>query len=224
MPRRLRRTTQTRSDVAVGAFLDHPQPEQFTIPLRQRCECSTVRLGERPTIVDSVESGISGERTGHPEPATSSVLDPPLPKRLPQDVLRDPEQPRQRGHVALVSKPASLQPSPCEDFGCQIGGMLADPHPRPRKHLRSVPVIDLLEPVGSARLQKLRVGRPSEIASHDLYLAAAPEMCHACRSLRVGPVAGRMRAEGFEAVWRWSMVPRSPRGVASGHCWCRVRR
>jgi hypothetical protein len=29
-------------------------------------------------ILDSVKSGISGEQTGHTEPTTSSVLDPPL--------------------------------------------------------------------------------------------------------------------------------------------------
>jgi len=49
-----------------------------------------------------------------------------------------------------VSEPASPQPSPREDFGCQIGGMLADPRARPRKHLGSVSVIDLLEAIGSA--------------------------------------------------------------------------
>jgi hypothetical protein len=49
-----------------------------------------------------------------------------------------------------MSEPAAPQPSPCEDFGCQIGGMLADPRPRPSKHLSSVSVIDLLEPIGSA--------------------------------------------------------------------------
>jgi hypothetical protein len=79
MPSRLRRTPQTHGDVAVGTFLDHPQLQQFAIPLRQRRECSTLRLRERPTIVDSVKSSISSEQTGHTEPTTSSVLDPPLP-------------------------------------------------------------------------------------------------------------------------------------------------
>jgi hypothetical protein len=79
MPSRLRRTPQARGNVAVGTFLDHPQPEQFTIPLRQRREYSTLRLRQRPTVVDGVETGISGEQAGHPEPAASSVLDPPLP-------------------------------------------------------------------------------------------------------------------------------------------------
>ena len=134
--------------------------------------------------MDSVKSAISGEQTGHTEPTTSSVLDSPLPKRLAQDVPRDPEQPRQRGHLTLVSEPASPQPSACEDFGCQIGGMLADPRPRPRKHLSSVSVIDLLEPIGSARPQEFRVRRASELWSHNQYLTAPQEMCHACRSLR----------------------------------------
>jgi hypothetical protein len=79
MPSRLRRTPQTHGDVAVGTFLDHPQLQQFAIPLRQRRKGSTLRLRERPTIVDSVKSSISGEQTGHTEPTTSSVLDPPLP-------------------------------------------------------------------------------------------------------------------------------------------------
>ena len=30
--------------------------------------------------MDIVKSGISGEQTGHTEPTTSSVLDPPLPQ------------------------------------------------------------------------------------------------------------------------------------------------
>jgi hypothetical protein len=42
MPRRLRRTPQTDGDVAVGTFLDHPQLQQFAIPLRKRRECSTL--------------------------------------------------------------------------------------------------------------------------------------------------------------------------------------
>jgi hypothetical protein len=135
--------------------------------------------------VDSVKSGISGEQPGHTETTTSSVLDPPLPQRLTQDVPRDPKQPRQRGHVALLSEPASPQPSPCEDLGCQIGGMLANPRPRPRKHLSSVSVIDLLEPIGSARPQELPVRRPSQLASHNLYLTLPQKMCHACHSFRV---------------------------------------
>jgi hypothetical protein len=34
MPSRLRRTPQMRGNVAVGTFLDHPQLQQFAIPLR----------------------------------------------------------------------------------------------------------------------------------------------------------------------------------------------
>jgi hypothetical protein len=60
----------------------------------------------------------------------------------------------------------------CEDFGCQIGGMLTDPCPSPRKHLSSVSVIDLLERIGAARSQEFRVRHPSELASHKLYLTA----------------------------------------------------
>jgi hypothetical protein len=78
----LRRTPQPRCDVAVGTFLDHPQPEQFAIPLRQRRKCSTLRLRERPTIVDRVKSSIASEQARHTEPTTSSVLDPPLSQRL----------------------------------------------------------------------------------------------------------------------------------------------
>src|SRR6516225_11367948 len=135
-------------------------------------------------VDDGVELGISCEQTGHTEPTTSSILDPPLPQRLAQDVPRDAEQPRQRGHVVLVSEPASPQPCACEDFGCQIGGMLADPRPRPRKHLSCVSVIDLLEPIGSARPQEFRVRHPSEIVSHNLYLTPPQKMCHARRSVR----------------------------------------
>ena len=78
-PRGLRRTLQTDGDVAVGTFLDHPQPEQFAILLRERCECSTLRFRERPTVVDGVKSGISDEQTRYSEPTTRGVLDPPLP-------------------------------------------------------------------------------------------------------------------------------------------------
>jgi hypothetical protein len=80
MPSRLRRTPQTHGDVAVGAFLDHPQLQQFAISLRERRECSTLRLRERPTVVDCFKSDISGEQTGHTEPTASSVLDSPLPQ------------------------------------------------------------------------------------------------------------------------------------------------
>jgi len=177
MPRRLRRTAKTPGDVAVGTFLDDPQPEQFTISLRQRCKRSTLRLRERPAVVDRVESGISGEQASHTEPTPSSVLDPPPAERLAQDVPRDPEQPRERGRLALVSEPASAQPRACEDFGCQVGGMLADPRPRPREHLSSMSVVDLLESIGSSRPQELRVRRPSELASHNLYLTAPQKMC-----------------------------------------------
>jgi len=116
-------------------------------------------------VDDGVELGISCEQTGHTEPTTSSILEP-----------------------------ASPQPGACEDFGCQIGGMLADPRPRPRKHLSSVPVIDLLEPIGSSGPQELRVRHLSEIASHTLYLTPPRKMFHACRSLRgaTGP-ADRLR-------------------------------
>jgi hypothetical protein len=78
MPSRLRRTAQTHGYVAVRTFLDDPQLQQFAIPLRKRLECSTLRFRERQTVVDCVKSPISGEQTGHPEPTTSSVLDPPL--------------------------------------------------------------------------------------------------------------------------------------------------
>jgi hypothetical protein len=88
-----------------------------------------------------------------------------------------------------MSEPAPPQPSTCEDFGCQIGGMLANSRPRPRKHPSSMSVIDLLEPIGSARPQELRVRHPSELASHTLYLTLVLKTCHACRSLRevLGP-------------------------------------
>jgi hypothetical protein len=141
--------------------------------------------------VDRVEGGISGEQTGHTEPTTSCVLHPPLPQRLAHDVPRDPKQPRERRRLVLLSEPASPQPSACEDFGCQVGGMLAHPRPRPRKHLSSVSVIDLLELIGSARPQEFRVRRLSEIASHNLYLTAPQKMCHACRGLQDGEVSPR---------------------------------
>jgi hypothetical protein len=78
MPSRLRGAPQTQSDVAVGTFLDHPELQQLAVPLRERRECSALRLRERPPVVDRVESGISGEQTGHAEPATGSVFDSPL--------------------------------------------------------------------------------------------------------------------------------------------------
>ena len=168
--------------------------------------------------MDIVKSGISGEQTGHTEPTTSSVLDPPLPQRLAQDVPRDPKQPRQRGHLALVSEAASRKPSPCEDFGCQISGMLANPRPRPRKHLSSVSVIDLLEPIGSARPQELRVRRPSEIASHNLYLTAPQKMCHASRSLREARRLSRdCRAEPDTDLKATSLLRRTHQ-LASASC------
>jgi hypothetical protein len=183
MPSRLRRTAQTQGDVAVGAFLNHPQLEEFAIPLRQRSEYLTLRLRKRATIVYSFKSGISGEQPRHTKPTTSSVLNPPLPQRLPQDVPRDPKQPRKRRHLAPRSEPTSRQPSPRKDLGCQIGGMLANPRPRPRKHLSGVPVIDLLEPLGSTRPQELRVRRPLALTSHNRYLTLPRKMCHASRSL-----------------------------------------
>jgi hypothetical protein len=118
--------------------------------------------------VNRVKSGISGEQTGHTEPTTSSVLDSPLSQRLAQDVARDPKQPWQRRHLAPGTEPASRQPSPRKDLGSQIGGMLANPHTRPRKHLSSVPVIDLLERISSTCPQELRVRRPLTLASHTL--------------------------------------------------------
>jgi hypothetical protein len=74
----LRRTPQAQGDVAIGTFLDYPQLQELAIPLRERRKCSTLRLRERPAVVDFIKSGISGEQTGHTEPTTSSVLDPPL--------------------------------------------------------------------------------------------------------------------------------------------------
>jgi hypothetical protein len=178
MPGRLRRAPQTDGDVAVGAFLDHPQLQQLAIPHRERRECSTLRFRERRTVVDRVERGISGEQTGHAQSTASSVLDAPLSQRLAQDVPRDPEQPRQCGPVALGQESASRQPGPCEDLGRQIGGVLADPGSRPGKYLSSVAVIDLLEAVGSARSEELSVRRPFEFPSHNLYLTSPQEMCH----------------------------------------------
>jgi hypothetical protein len=46
--------------------------------------------------------------------------------------------------------------------------MLANPRPRPGKHLSSVSVIDLLERIGSARVQEFRIRGPFELASHNL--------------------------------------------------------
>ena len=37
-----------------------------------------IAIGAFGKVVDIVKSGISGEQTGHTEPTTSSVLDPPL--------------------------------------------------------------------------------------------------------------------------------------------------
>jgi hypothetical protein len=80
------------------------------------------------------------------------------------------------GHLTLVSEPASVQPRACEDFGCQIGGMLADPCPRPRKHLSSVSVIDLLERISTAHPQQFRVRHASELATHNPFLTAQLKM------------------------------------------------
>ena len=213
MPRRLRRTPQTTGDFAVGTFLDHPQPEQFTVSLRQRRDSSTLRLRQRPTVADSVKRGVTGEQSRHTEPPTGSVLDPPLPKRLAQHVPRDPKQPRQRGHIALVTEPTSPQPRPREDLGRQIGGMLTNPRPRPRKHLSGVSVIDLLEPIGSASPKKLRVRRPSQVASHNLYLTVPEKMCHANRSMREADgyyrtAAGRSRAARGQGAYSRGYVGR----------------
>src|SRR5262249_60926048 len=103
------------------------------------------------------------------------------------DVPSDPKEPRKRGPLALVLEPASPQPSAREDFGCQVDSMFTDPRPRPRQHLGSVSVVDLLKRISGARAQKLRVRRRSEITSHNLYLSVQRKMCHACRCLR--PVA-----------------------------------
>src|SRR5215471_16414555 len=62
--------------------------------------------------------------------------------------------------------------------------MLADPRSRPRENLSGVSVIDLLEPIGSARPQEFRVRRPSQLTSHNLYLTLPTKMCHASHSLR----------------------------------------
>jgi len=55
--------------------------------------------------------------------------------------------------------------------------MLANPCPRPGKHLTDVPVIHLRERIGVTRSQELRVRRPSEVASHNLYFAAPQKVC-----------------------------------------------
>jgi len=65
-----------------------------------------------------------------------------------------------------VSEPASRKPSPCEDFGCQVGGMLADPHPCPPEHLPDVPVVDDSERVGILRDEQLGIRGVREVVSH----------------------------------------------------------
>jgi len=164
----LRRAPQTRGDVAVRAFLDHAELQQLAIPLRERRERSTVGLRERPTVVDRFESGVLGKQTRHAEPAAGGVFDPPLPQGLAQDVPRDPEQPRQRRRVALVPEPLSRQPGSREDLGRQVGRMLADPRPRPCEHLGGVPVVDLLERIGSPCPQEFSIRCPSEFDAHNL--------------------------------------------------------
>jgi quercetin dioxygenase-like cupin family protein len=72
--------------------------------------------------------------------------------------------------------------------------MLTDPRPRPCKHPSSVSVIDLLEPIGSARPQEFGVRRPFEIASHNLYMTPPQKMCHAGRSWS-GAGSGRRRPD-----------------------------
>jgi hypothetical protein len=178
--------------------------------------------------VDCVKGGISSEQTGHSEPTTSGVLDPPPSQRLAQHVARDPKQPRQGGPVALGSEPASHKPSPRKDLGCQIGGMLANPGPRPRKHLSSVPVVDLLEPIGSPCPQEFRVRRPLTLASHTLYLTLPRKMCHASHSLRLtrrprGTSKARLparplpgRQPSAESVRVWSIAIPSRRLACRG--------
>jgi hypothetical protein len=47
-----------------------------------------------------------------------------------------------------------------------------------------VPVIDLLEPIGSPCPQEFGVRRLSQLASHNLYLTPQLKMCHDSRSVR----------------------------------------
>jgi len=96
--------------------------------------------------------------------------------------------PRSQGSAdasSLIAEPTSAEPGPCEDFGGQIGGMLANPCPRPRKHLTDVPVVNLRKRVGITRTEEFRARRPGEVASHNLYFAAPQKVCHARQGVAV---------------------------------------
>src|SRR5262249_35915231 len=105
------------------------------------------------------------------------------PQRVAEYVLGNTKKPGKRRRSVPIVEPASAKPGPCEDFGCQVGGMLANPWPRPGKHLTDVPVIHLRECIGITRSQEFRVRRPSEVASHNLYFAAPQKSVSASTSL-----------------------------------------
>src|SRR5262249_54877813 len=107
-------------------------------------------------------------------------LDPPLPQRVAEHVLCNTKEPGKRRRSVLIAEPTSAEPGPREDFGCQIGGMLANPCPRPGKHLTDVPVIHLGERLGITRSEGASVRRLREVGSHNLYSAAPRTVCQ-CR-------------------------------------------
>src|SRR5262249_10264379 len=126
----------------------------------------------------------------------------PLPQRVAENILCNTEQPGKRRRSVPVAEPTSAQPGPCEDFGRQIGGMLANPHPRPPKHLTDVPVIHLRERIGITRSQEFRVRRPSEVASHNLYFAAPRKVCQPkCVSLDEASFVSPLHAEVERKRW-----------------------
>src|SRR5262249_12010658 len=135
------------------------------------------RLRQRQALVNGFDVAIKRDHARQTEPTTSRILDPPLPQRVAEDVLCNAEEPGKRGRSILIAEPTSAEPGPCEDLGGQIGGMLANPFPRPGKHLTDVPLIYLRERIGITRSQEFRVRRFGKVASHNLYFAARQKVC-----------------------------------------------
>src|SRR5262249_5509228 len=110
------------------------------------------------------------------QPTARRILDPPPPQRIAEDVLCNTKKPRKRSRSILTTEPTPAEPGPREDLGRQIGGMLTTQHPRPPDHLPDIPVIPLRERIGITHPQELRVRRPSEVASHNLYFAPSQKV------------------------------------------------
>lgn len=99
----------------------------------------------REAILDLGETVVGGKVHGQPQPLTGARLYPILTHRLQEDVSRDPEQPRQRRPVVIVTEPIAAKKRSGERLCGQVARRPRKPSSQPRMHVCDMSRVQLRE-------------------------------------------------------------------------------